>query len=111
MRTLDSAANPYLAFALVLAAGLSGIEQGLELPEGAEDEMWSLTPRQRLALGIRPLPRNLEAAISEMEGSELVAETLGEHVFDYILANKRAEYEEHLRQVTPLELGTLLPRL
>jgi glutamine synthetase len=111
LRTLDSAANPYLAFALVLAAGLSGIEQGLELPEGAEDEMWSLTPRQRLALGIRPLPRNLEAAISEMEGSELVAETLGEHVFDYILANKRAEYEEHLRQVTPLELGTLLPRL
>lgn len=111
LRTLDSAVNPYLAFALVLAAGLSGIEQGLDLPDGVEDDFWSLSGRQRAALGITPLPRNLEAAIKAMEGSELVASTLGEHVFDYILRNKRAEYEEHLRQVTPLELSTLLPRL
>lgn len=111
LRTIDSAANPYLAFALVLAAGLSGIEQGLELPEEAEDDVWGLSDKARAALGINPLPRNLDAAIRIMESSELVADTLGEHVYDYILRNKRAEYEEYLRQVTPIELEKLLPSL
>ena len=111
VRTLDSSVNPYLAYALILAAGLSGIEQELPLPDGAEDDVWSLTDKQRRALGIRQLPKNLDAAVNAMESSELVAETLGEHVFDYILRNKRAEYEEYLRQVTPMELGRLLPSL
>ncbi len=111
LRSLDSAANPYLAFALILTAGLSGIEQELPLPEGAEDDVWSLTDKQRQALGIKPLPRNLDASIRAMETSELVAETLGETAFDFVLRNKRAEYEAYLRQVTPMELRELLPRL
>jgi glutamine synthetase len=111
LRSLDSAANPYLAFAVILNAGLDGIEQGLELPPGSEDDVWSLTDRERQALGIDPLPRNLDEAITTMERSELVAETLGEHVFDYFLKNKRAEFEEYRRQVTPLELAKLLPVL
>ncbi len=111
LRSLDSSVNPYLAYALILAAGLSGIEQELPLPDPAEDDVWSLTGRQRAALGIRPLPRNLDSAVRAMEGSELVAETLGEHVFDFVLRNKRAEYEEYMRQVTPLELSKLLPSL
>ena len=73
--------------------------------------MWSLTERERRALGIQPLPRNLDEAIRAMEQSELVAETLGEHVFDYFLRNKRAEFHAYRRQVTPFELETLLPVL
>ena len=89
-RAVDSATNPYLAYAVLLAAGLKGIEEGYELPEGAEDDVWELTDAERRALGIEPLPTSLDAAISIMEKSELVAETLGEHVFDYFLRNKRA---------------------
>jgi glutamine synthetase len=111
LRSIDSAANPYLTFALMLAAGLAGIEGAYELPEGAEDDVWSLTERERQALGISPLPRNLDEAIHKMEQSDLVAETLGEHVFDFFLRNKRAEFEEYRRQVTPLELTRLLPVL
>ncbi len=111
LRSIDSAANPYLAYALVLSAGLAGIENDYELPEGAEDDVWSLTERQRQALGIKPLPRSLDTAIGLMENSELAAETLGEHVFDFVLRNKRAEYESYRAQVTPWELRTSLPAL
>ena len=111
LRSVDAAANPYLAFALILNAGLDGIDQRLELPPGAEDDVWSLTDRERLALGIRPLPSNLEQALNIMEHSELVADTLGEHVFDYFLKNKRAEFDEYRRQVTPWELAKFLPTL
>ncbi|WP_232548642.1 glutamine synthetase family protein [Propioniciclava soli] len=111
LRSLDSSVNPYLAFALILNAGLSGIEKELPLPDPAEDDVWSLTDRQRAALGIEPLPYSLDAAVRAMENSTLAAETLGEHVFDFVLRNKRAEYAEYLRQVTPLELSRLLPSL
>jgi len=111
LRSIDSAANPYLAYALVLSAGLAGIENEYELPEGAEDDVWSLSERQRQSLGIKPLPRSLDTAITLMENSELAAETLGEHVFDFVLRNKRAEYEAYRQQVTPWELRTLLPSL
>ena len=111
LRSIDSAANPYLAFALALNAGLAGIENDYELPEGAEDDVWSLTEKQRRSLGIRPLPRSLDSAITLMESSELVADTLGEHVYDFFLRNKRAEYEEYRSQVTPWELAKSLPAL
>ncbi|HEU4946606.1 MAG TPA: type I glutamate--ammonia ligase [Kribbella sp.] len=110
-RSLDSAANPYLAFALLLAAGLKGIEEGYELPPEAEDNVWSLTDRERRALGIKPLPSSLAEAINAMEDSELVAETLGEHVFDFFLRNKRVEWSDYRKQVTPFELNRLLPVL
>ncbi len=110
-RSLDSAANPYLAYALILAAGMKGIEQGLELPDGAEDDVWSLTDSERRALGIKPLPTNLETAITVMESSELVAETLGEGVFDFFLRNKRQEWWEYRHQVTAFELNRYLPLL
>ena len=110
-RGLDSAANPYLAYAVLLAAGLTGIEKGYELPDGAEDDVWELTPAERRALGIEPLPSSLDEAIRVMEVSELVAETLGEHVFDFVLRNKRLEWEEYRSQVTPFELHRFLPVL
>ncbi len=111
VRSLDPACNPYLAYAVVLAAGLKGIEEGYELPPGAEDDVWSLTDAERRALGIDPLPHDLGEAIRVMERSELMAETLGEHVFDFFLRNKRHEWEEYRRQVTPYERDRYLPVL
>jgi glutamine synthetase len=110
-RSLDSACNPYLAFALILAAGLKGIEAGYQLPHGAEDDVWALTSAERRALGIDPLPQSLDEAINVMQGSELVAETLGEHVFDFFLRNKREEWREYRHQVTEFELNRYLPVL
>lgn len=107
-RALDSATNPYLAFAVMLAAGLKGIEEGYDLPEATEDDVWELTDAERRALGIKPLPQSLDAAIQIMETSELVAETLGEHVFDFVLRNKRQEWDAYRAQVTPFELKRFL---
>ena len=108
IRSPDSACNPYLAFALMLAAGLKGVREGYELPPEAEDDVWSLTDRERRAMGLEPLPSSLNGAITAMERSELVAETLGEHVFDFFLSNKRAEWSEYRRQVTQFELDRYL---
>ncbi len=110
-RALDSAANPYLAFAVLLLAGLRGIQEGYELPPGAEDDVWGLTDRERRALGIEPLPTSLAEAITAMERSDLVADALGEHVFEFVLRNKRAEWAEYARQVTPFERDRMLPVL
>ncbi len=111
LRTIDPACDPYLAFAVVLAAGMKGIEEGYELPREAEDDVWSLTERERKALGIAPLPRSLWDAIGIAEDSELLAETLGEHVFDFYLRNKRAEWEEYRTQVSAYERDRMLPVL
>ncbi|MEV7431719.1 MULTISPECIES: glutamine synthetase family protein [unclassified Nocardioides] len=109
LRTIDAACNPYLAFAAVLAAGMKGIEEDYELPREAEDDVWSLTERERGALGIEPLPKNLNEAITIAERSELLAETLGEQVFDFFLRNKRAEWDEYRGQVSAFERDRMLP--
>lgn len=103
-RAIDSAVNPYLAYAVLLNAGLKGIENEYPLPEETEDEVWRLSDRERRAIGIQELPHNLDEAIRIMDESELVAETLGEHVYDYFLRNKREEFAAYRRQVTPWEL-------
>src|SRR6218665_816134 len=103
-RAIDSAATPYLTFSLLLAAGLRGIEEAYELPPEASDNVWELSDTERRALGYSPLPKSLDHAIESMEASELVAETLGEQVFSYVLANKRSEWHDYRAQVTPFEL-------
>src|SRR5690606_8954953 len=108
IRSIDSACNPYLAFAVILAAGLKGIEEGYELPPETEDDVWSLTDAERRAMGIRPLPSSLYEAIQVMEGSDLVAETLGEQLFDFFLRNKAQEWNDYRQQVTPFELKRYL---
>jgi len=95
-RSPDSACNPYLAYAVMLSAGLKGVVEEYELPDAAE---------------ATPLPSNLNEAIIAMERSELVRETLGEHVFEYVLRNKRAEWDDYSRQVTAYELDRYLPIL
>jgi len=107
-RALDSAANPYLAYSLLLAAGLKGIEEGYELPAEADGDVWNMSDGERRALGYAPLPASLDRALRLMEESELVAETLGEHVFNYVLANKRRDVAEYRAQVTPYELASNL---
>ena len=110
-RAIDSAANPYLAYALLLAAGLKGIENEYELPAETEDNVWNLTDPERRAMGIEPLPQSLDHAIRMFEESELAAETLGEQVFSLMLANKRAEWAAYRTQVTPFELKRNLETL
>ena len=107
-RAIDSAANPYLSYALLLSAGLKGIEEGYELPAETEDNVWDLSDAERRAMGIQPLPQSLDHAIRKLEDSELAADTLGESVFSYVLANKRREWSDYRAQVTPYELKTNL---
>ena len=109
-RSIDAACNPYLAYALILAAGLKGIEDDYASAAG-DDDVWALTSSERRAMGIKPLPHDLGEAINVMQESELVAETLGEHVFDFFLRNKREEWNEYRRQVTEYELDRYLPVL
>jgi glutamine synthetase len=111
VRSLDSACNPYLAYSVLLGAGLKGIEEGYELPPGAEDDVWALSHAERKAAGYDSLPENLSEAIDVMANSELIAEILGEHVFDFFLKNKRTEWEEYRRVVTPYERQRYLTTL
>ena len=108
-RAIDSATNPYLAYSVLLAAGLKGIEEGYPLPTEAKGNLFEMTVAARAELGIRPLPDSLDRALEEMEGSELVRETLGEHIFEWFLRNRRSEWREYQRQVTPFELNRYLP--
>jgi glutamine synthetase len=103
-RGIDSAANPYLAYAVLLGAGLKGIEEGYDIPAAAEDDIWSLSSAERRAMGHDPLPASLHDAIRTMEDSELMPQILGEQVFEYFLRNKRAEWQDYRLQVTPYEL-------
>jgi glutamine synthetase len=103
-RSPDPACNPYLMFAVVLAAGLRGIDKGYELPPETVTNLFGMTDAQRAAAGITALPGSLSEALDEMEGSSLVSETLGEHVFEWFLRNKRSEWADYKTQVTPFEL-------
>jgi len=110
-RAPDAATNPYLAFAVMLSAGLAGIDGGYELPPEASANLYELTNEQRMAEGISALPGSLSDAIRAMESSELMAETLGEHVFEWFIRNKRAEWADYKAQVTPFELRRYLTSL
>jgi len=110
-RSPDPACNPYLAFSVMLAAGLKGVEEGYDLAPEATDNIYEMTPEERAAEGIGSLPQNLAEAVSVMEGSELVAEALGEHVFDYFIRNKRREWRDYKSHVSPWELERYLGSL
>jgi glutamine synthetase len=103
-RAPDPACNPYLAFSVVLAAGLKGIEENYDLPAETTANLYQMTDEERLAEGIGVLPTSLSEAVDVMEGSELVAEALGEHVFEWFIRNKRAEWRQYKTQITQFEL-------
>ncbi|MGH9306670.1 MAG: type I glutamate--ammonia ligase [Acidimicrobiales bacterium] len=110
-RSPDPACNPYLAFAVILAAGMKGIEDGYELAPEAAANLYTMTPEELVSEGIRGLPGSLSEAVSEMERSELVATTLGEHTFEWFIRNKRAEWAAYKTQISQFELDRYLPTL
>ncbi|MBN1188723.1 MAG: glutamine synthetase [Dehalococcoidales bacterium] len=109
IRSPDPACNPYLCFSVLLAAGLQGIEEGLEPPAPAEGNVYHMSEEQREKLGIGTLPASLLEAIGVMEKSELVRKTLGEHTFNSFVANKKKEWDKFRTRVTDYELKEYLP--
>jgi glutamine synthetase len=110
-RSPDPACNPYLAFAVMLAAGLDGIEQEYDLPAEASNNIYEMTEDERRSAGIESLPEDLYEAIEVAERSDLVRSALGDHVFEYLIRNKREEWNDYKAYVTPYELERYLPLL
>jgi len=110
-RSPDPACNPYLAFSVMLAAGLEGIEKGYEVPEPVEENVYEMSAEERERKGIGTLPASLWEAIQITKGSELVRRALGDHVFDAFIKNKKIEWDQYRTQVTDYELKRYLPVL
>ncbi|MCZ2109101.1 MAG: glutamine synthetase family protein [Dehalococcoidia bacterium] len=110
-RSPDPACNPYLVFAVMLAAGLDGIEKEIPLPAPVEENVFEMTPAERAARGITTLPGSLIEAIEAAEGSALLRSALGDHVFESLLKNKRIEWDRYRRHITDFELAEYLPVL
>ncbi len=110
-RSPDPACNPYLAFSVMLAAGLEGIEKEYEIPDPVEENVYEMTEGERQRRGIDTLPANLLEAIHVTEKSELVQRALGDHVFHAFIENKKLEWNQYRTQVTEYELKRYLPIL
>ena len=110
-RSPDPACNPYLAFAVMLGAGMEGIEKQYELPDPIEEDIYEMNPEERKAHGITDLPGNLYAAIQVTEKSELVKRILGDHVFSKFIENKKIEWNNYRTHVSQYELEKYLPTL
>lgn len=111
LRMPDPACNPYLAFSVMLAAGLDGIERKLEAPAAITEDLFGLSPRELEERGIKLLPGDLNEAIDRFEESSLMREALGEQVFEYLLANKRLEWNRYRTRVSSWEIDEYLPVL
>jgi glutamine synthetase len=110
-RSPDPTCNPYLAFSVILAAGLRGISEGYTLPEEADSNLFEMGDDALAKLGIEQLPQSLNDALRVMEKSELVATALGEHIFEWFLRNKRAEWRSYKTHVSQFELDRYLRAL
>jgi glutamine synthetase len=111
LRCPDPACNPYLAFAVMLAAGLKGVEKGYTLPAPVEEDIFEMSEKERKQHGIDSLPGSLQEAVQVMEKSELVRETLGEHIFQKFIENKNIEWDQYRLHVSQYELEKYLPIL
>jgi glutamine synthetase len=110
-RSPDPACNPYLAFSVMLAAGLEGIEKNYQVPEPIEENIYEMSEDERKRRGVNVLPASLLEAILLTEKSELVRKALGDHVFDAFIQNKKIEWNQYRSQVTEYELNKYLPIL
>jgi glutamine synthetase len=110
-RSPDPACNPYLAFAAMLAAGLEGIEHEYELPPEASNNIYEMSTGERTAAGIRSLPEDLNEAIHAAQDSKVLRDCLGEHVHEFLIRNKREEWDSYKAYVTPYELERYFPIL
>jgi glutamine synthetase len=111
LRSPDPACNPYLAFACMLNAGLTGIKKNYKLPDPIERDVYNITEEERLDLGMDLLPGSLIEAIEVAEKSDILKETLGEHVFNELIKSKKVEWDNYRTKVFPYELDTYLPML
>jgi glutamine synthetase len=110
-RAPDPACNPYLAFGVMLAAGLKGVEGQYPLPDPVEEDIYHMSLAERESLGIKELPGSLYEAILEMEKSDLVREALGDHIFKKLLENKKIEWDRFRMYVSDYEIKQYLPKL
>ncbi len=111
LRSPDAACNPYLAFTMMLAAGLEGMKNNYELPEPVEKDIYRMSDDERLKENIESLPGSLIEAINATQKSSLVKKTLGDHIFDKFIENKKIEWDNYRKQVTDYELKKYLPIL
>src|SRR5690348_926307 len=110
LRIPDPSANPYLALAVQLAAGLDGVETKADAREPVNTNIWEMSHRERRRLRIDDLPHNLEEACNELEKDTVMTEALGEHITNHFLAAKRQEWQEYISQVSPWELESYLAK-
>lgn len=110
-RSPDPACNPYLAFAVMLRAGLEGIKNKYPLPDPIEEDVYEMTEERRRELNIGALPGSLFEAIEEVENGKLIREALGEHVFEKLIENKKIEWDRFRTHVSKYEVETYLPIL
>lgn len=108
-RSPDPSCNPYLAFSVILAAGMEGIKGNYDLPPETTQNIFELTASEMTDLGVQPLPQSLSEALDVMEESSLVREALGEHIFEWFLRNKRSEWRDYKTHVSQWELERYLP--
>ncbi len=108
VRNIDSLMNPYLGYAVILAAGLKGIREGYELGDPAVDDVYALTRRERRAMGYKDLPTSLDQALREFERSDFMADVLGENIFEFFLRSKWDEWHMYQQQITAFERQHIL---
>lgn len=111
LRSPDPACNPYLAFSCMLNAGLKGVERGYTLPEPIETDVYHLSPEERKNMNIDCLPGSLNRAIEYAEESDLLRETLGDHIFEQFIASKKIEWDDYRIQIHNFEIKKYLPVL
>jgi glutamine synthetase len=110
-RSPDPACNPYLAFTVMLAAGMAGVEEKIMPPEPVEENVYKMSAAERERRGIRQLPGSLQEAVQLLEKSKLVREALGEHVFTHFIENKKVEWDNYRIQISSYEIDKYLPLL
>ena len=111
LRSPDPACNPYLAFSVMLAAGLEGIEKGYNLPEPVEKDIYHLSDEEKKKLGIKSLPGSLIEAVEITEKSEVLRKALGDHIFNNLITNKKVEWDNYRIRIHPYEIERYLPIL
>jgi glutamine synthetase len=111
LRSPDPSCNPYLAFACMLNAGLKGIERGYKLPEPMEMDVYHLSEEERAKFHIDTLPGSLNRAIEYAQTSEVLRETLGDHIFEQFITSKKVEWDDYRIRIHPFEIARYLPIL
>jgi glutamine synthetase len=111
LRSPDPSCNPYLAFACMLNAGLKGVEKGYKLPDPMEMDVYHLSEDERVKYNIDTLPGSLNRAIEYAETSEVLKETLGDHIFEQFITSKKVEWDDYRIRIHPFEIERYLPIL